>query len=229
MTPRRRARRSEGRGRLIVLEGLDGAGTTTHAGHLREWLAAAGYRVHLTQEPSRGPIGSTLRLFLSKRLALPARTRSSEHLAPAILALLFAADRLDHVATEVTPLVEEGWIVLSDRYVLSSLAYQSLGCDPGFVAAINALAPRPDLTIWLDVPARVCRRRLARTRRGSDLFEEAATLRRIDANYRRLVRGPAGRAMRVVSIDGDRPEHDVHEDLKRHVARRLRGFAKRRA
>src|SRR5574341_1198614 len=91
---------------LIALEGIDGAGTTTQAALLCDWLRGMGTRVHRTQEPSAGPIGQLLRLLL----------RGPLRVDPAAVALLFAADRLDHLAREIEPQLASGAHVVTDRY-----------------------------------------------------------------------------------------------------------------
>jgi dTMP kinase len=191
---------------------------------LRDWLAAEGHKTHLTQEPSRGPVGGLLRLFLEKRLTLDmdmSYVESDERLNPAMLALLFAADRLDHLASEVQPLRHKGWIVVSDRYVLSSLAYQSIDCRLDFVREINALALPPDLTILLDVPVSVCRRRMAASRRGLELFDEMKKQERVRENYLALAESWKRSKLRTEIVDGDRPIEAVHEEVKRIVGQDL--------
>lgn len=205
------------RGRLIVFEGLDGAGTTTQSAMLRDALARERRKVHLTQEPSRGPVGGLLRLFLEKRLTLPRSRSGVATPGAAMLALLFAADRLDHVGSEIAPLLRDGWIVVSDRYLLSSLAYQSIDCDRKFVEQVNALAPEPDLTILLDVPVSVCRRRIAASRRGLELFDDTRKQEKVRANYLALAKAARRSKHNTVVIDGDRPKGVVHEEVKRIV------------
>src|SRR4051794_39709628 len=108
-------------GRFIVIEGLDGAGTTTQTERLATRLREEGHRVLTTREPSDGPVGMLLRQALTGRLTLPG---AHAPLADETLALLFAADRTDHLASRVEPALGRGEVVLCDRYVLSSLAYQ---------------------------------------------------------------------------------------------------------
>ncbi|HEY6105773.1 MAG TPA: dTMP kinase, partial [Anaeromyxobacteraceae bacterium] len=169
------------RGRFLVLEGLDGAGTTTQAALLAAWLRGRGREVHLTAEPSRGPVGALIRQILSGRIGGGPAGRVD----PAALALLFAADRLDHVACEVEPRLAAGCDVVSDRYTLSSLAYQSAATGLGrWVEAANARAPAPDLTVFLAVrPAVALRRRFAASAER-ELFEVPEFQRRVALAYR---------------------------------------------
>src|SRR4051812_23154926 len=134
-------------GRFIVLEGLDGAGTTTQADRLGSWLRAQGRKVHVTAEPTAGPIGGLIRLALGKRLV----TQAGAALAPEALALLFAADRLDHWESDIAPKLARGVDVLSDRYLLSSIAYQSVENEMGWIESVNSRVPPPDLTLFLRV------------------------------------------------------------------------------
>lgn len=136
----------DGVGRFIAIEGIDGSGTTLQTRALAAWLRGRGHEVVETREPSGGPIGRLVRESLHVDAA---------PLDPAALALLFAADRLDHVAREIEPARRRGAVVVSDRYLLSSLAYQGLDCDLDWVRTINRAAPAPDLYLFLRVPAEV--------------------------------------------------------------------------
>ncbi len=189
-------------GRFIAIEGIDGSGTTLQTRLLADWLTARGHSVIETREPSRGAIGALARERLSVR---------SAPLEPAALALLFAADRLDHVAREVAPALACGAVVLSDRYLLSSLAYQSLDCDVAWVREINARAVQPDLTLVLEVPAEVAfarvQRRASEGGAEEERFDALALQQRIAANYRRF-RGEPGLGP-VQVIDGDQPPERV--------------------
>jgi dTMP kinase len=171
------------RGRFVVLEGLDGAGTTTQAALLAESLRRTGHRVVLTREPSEGPVGTLLRQALGGR----PRRLGGRTLSEATLALLFAADRLDHIASLVEPALASGAVVVSDRYVLSSFAYQGRVLDPAWVQSLNAKAPIPDLTLFLEVrpPVAAARRR----RRGGrkELFDDARTQTAVARAYGAVV------------------------------------------
>lgn len=168
-------------GRFIVIEGIDGAGTTTQTRRLADVLAARGIACHVTREPSDGPIGRLVRRSLGGE---------GPDLTPQARALLFAADRLHHVEAEVAPAVAAGTWVLCDRYLLSSLAYQGLDCDETWVGAINRYARRPDATVLIDVDPEVAYERIrARADAGegtTDLYEVPATLVRLAERYRRL-------------------------------------------
>lgn len=199
------------RGRFIVLEGIDGSGTTTQSRRLADALAARGVDVLLTFEPSSGPIGKLIRKALRRELeevplrridpdatlvdaSAPELARQggpgSHELSWAAMALLFAADRLDHVATVIEPALAAGKTVISDRYVLSSLAYQSVTSPEGtaslqFISAINGRALHPDLTLVFDVDPAVAEER--RNQRGGapELYEVRDVQRRLALVYTR--------------------------------------------
>lgn len=220
---RRPASRRRGGGRFLVLEGLDGAGTTTQAQRLAAALRAAGRQVHVTAEPSGGPVGALVRQILTRRLAgAVAGGGRAEAFDPHALALLFAADRLDHVAAEVLPRLRQGIDVVSDRYTLSSLAYQALTCGDGaWVEAINARAPAPDVTLFLEVSAATAvRRRFAASSRR-ELFEVPAFQRQVARSYRQALARLQALGQVVEVVDGELPVEEVTAAL----AERVRGVA----
>lgn len=208
--------RRRGRGRFLVLEGLDGAGTTTQAALLCAWLRKQGREVHLTAEPSRGPVGALVRQILAGRVT----GGKAGAVDPAALALLFAADRLDHVASEVEPRLAEGCDVVSDRYALSSLAYQAVATgDARWVEEINARAPAPDLTVFLDVrPAVALRRRFA-VSAERELFEVPAFQRKVGLAYRRSIRRLLRMEQRVEVLPGEGSIAGVAAAVARAVGR----------
>lgn len=209
-------RPARGRGRFVVIEGIDGAGTTTQARRLGERLRERGRRVHVTAEPSGGPVGALLRQVLSGRLR--GRAPSGPFDADS-LALLFAADRLDHARTEVLPALEAGIDVVSDRYTLSSLAYQSLTTgDAAWVRAINARAPAPDLTVLLRVAPAVAFSRRRDASHDREIYERAEFQRRVAASYERaaLVLRRAGE--RVEIVDGRGTPDQVSDAIDALVA-----------
>ena len=202
-------------GRFIVLEGLDGAGTTTQARLLGERLRGLGRRAHVTAEPSGGPVGSLLRQVLQRRI----NGGAGEGFDPDALALLFAADRLDHLSAEVLPRLAAGEDVVSDRYTLSSLAYQSLTTGDGrWVETINGRARVPDLTIFLRVRAGLAlgRRRGAGT--TPELYEVDAFQRKVARSYERALGALRTSGQRIEVLDGEQPVERVAEAVARLVA-----------
>jgi dTMP kinase len=162
-------------GHFIVLEGIDGSGTTTQSAILADRLSEKGLPVHTTHEPSDGPIGVLIRQILTGRVVVPGR----HGVRPpnwGTMATLFASDRLDHLQAEIIPNLTDGVTVICDRYDHSSVAYQTVSSDSGvevsnWVRELNRRARRPDLTLVLDVdPEQAARRR--GTRSGSpELYE----------------------------------------------------------
>jgi dTMP kinase len=213
------------RGRFVVLEGLDGAGTTTQARLLADALRGQGRTVHLTAEPSGGPVGALVRQVLSRRIA----GRDGAPFDPAALALLFAADRLDHAAVEIAPKLAGGVDVVSDRFTLSSLAYQGLAVgDRPWVEAVNARAPAPDLTLFLRVRPQVGLRRRHAASLDREIFEVAAFQRRVAASYERALERLRAAGQAVVVLDGERPVAEVAVAIRDEVRRLERGPARRR-
>lgn len=166
------------RGRFIVLEGADGVGTTTQRGLLATALIACGRRVHETAEPSTGAVGRLIREML--------RTRAHDDASKRELALLFAADRLDHVHNEVEPRLAEGIDVVSDRYLLSSYVYQSLDLPLAWVRELNTHAPAADLTLLVTLPLEDALGRLGSRGAALDLFENRVLQARVHVLYEQL-------------------------------------------
>jgi len=183
---------------LIVLEGLDGAGTTTQARRLVSWLEAQGRPAHLTREPSDGPIGRLLRDMLTGGHAI-----AGERIDQCTFSLLFAADRMDHVQREVAPALEQDTVVVSDRWYHSSLAYQGTGAERVWIADLNRFARRPDLTIFLRVRPEVAAERRVAAGRAQELFEDIEMQRRVAAGYEEVLAELAAAGERIVMVDGE--------------------------
>ncbi len=194
-----------------MLEGIDGAGTTTQAAALNRALNQAGERAVTTCEPSDGPIGMLLRQALTGRL-VGHKGEQPSPLDAVTLALLFAADRADHVAQMVLPSLEMGVTVICDRYVLSSMAYQGLELEQEYVQALNQHAPAPDLTLFLDVPPEVAQQRRHASRNREELFDALAVQKRVDRNYRRAI-AHRRQHERIDSIDGTSTPEQVTSQL----------------
>jgi dTMP kinase len=167
---------------FIVLEGIDGSGTTTQLDRLVAHLAARGRAAHATREPSTGPIGRLLRELLLGQHALPSGAPADGQ----AMALLFAADRRDHLRREIEPALERGADVVSDRYLMSSLAYQAVEADRGWVAGLGRGLRLPDLTILLDVPVAVAAERRRAAGRVVERYDDDAVQTRVAESYRKL-------------------------------------------
>jgi dTMP kinase len=185
---------NEGGNRFIVLEGIDGAGTTTQTERLVVHLRARGRRAAATREPSDGPVGRLLRQLLLGQHPLP----DGGKVGGAAMALLFAADRLDHLQREIEPLLAAGSDVVSDRFLLSSLAYQAEEADRDWVASLARGVRRPDLTVLVDVPIVVAAARRQQAGRPVERYDSDGYLSRVAENYRRL----AGGQQATVVVDG---------------------------
>ena len=211
-------------GMLIVFEGIDGSGTTTQVNRYAAHLRSRRRPVRTTREPSDGPIGSLLRLGLLGRLQLGASNQAQT------MALLFAADRLDHLAHDIQPHLREGHVVLCDRYDLSSIAYQTATArleddGPGeferWVRELNRYARRPDVTVVVDVTAEEAERRRRERRGAVELYEEAQLQRRLAELYaeaERLVPGD-----RIVRIDGNQDTDQVAAAIRDALAESVEG------
>jgi len=168
------------KGLFVVLEGIDGSGTSTQLQRLAVELRGRGFAIHTTAEPTTGPIGRFIRDVLEKR----------ERISSPGLALAFAADRLHHVETEILPKLDAGTIVLADRYVLSSLAYQGLDNPLPWVEDLNKHALTPSLSILLRVSPEVAAERRAKRGSPDELFDAAEKQRAIAKEYDRVFELP---------------------------------------
>jgi dTMP kinase len=184
------------KGIFIVIEGLDGSGKTTQAKLLARKLEKT-HRVLLTAEPSCGKIGAFIRedcLYEEKRLPTEAE------------ALLFAADRIEHMYSEVKPALDDGKLVICDRYVYSSLAYQGgAGLSLEWIKTINARALQPDFSIFIDVPPEQVIERLQRKKSVMETLETQQKVREVYLKY--VEKGE------LVRIDGNKPKDAVADEL----------------
>lgn len=205
-----------GRGSFVVFEGGDGAGKSTQLDLLRAWLADREVEVVLTREPGGTPLGAQIRELLLH----------GDAVAPRAEALLFAADRAQHVETVVRPALERGAIVLQDRYLDSSVAYQGAGreLDPQEVRQLSVWAThelRPDLTVLLDVEPEV-----GRERRGSSddrLEQEAQDFHaRVREHFLALAQAEAHR---YLVVDAALPPEEIASIVREAVAPLVGGVA----
>lgn len=191
------------KGKLISIEGLDGCGKSTHAKLLTQWLRSQGQEVIITDEPTNGVFGKLIKRVLRGKLKLPITAE----------ALLFAADRVQHVVNLIAPSMRARKVVVSERYVYSSLAYQSArGLSIGWVKKINRYAPKPNLTILIDVPAEVSFARIGSRR--LDEFETNMKLQeRVRRNYLHIAKQEG-----LKIVDGSRSRDEVQADIRKLVS-----------
>ena len=200
---------------FLTLEGGDAAGKTTQAIALERWLTDLGRTVVRTREPGGTALGVEIRSLLLH----------GDHVAPRAEALLYAADRAHHVATVVRPALERGDVVVQDRYLDSSVAYQGAGrvLDPEEVRGLSAWATEgllPDLTVLLDLDPAV-----ARERRGDRAAEDRLEAEEDDFHERVRVAFLALAAAspdRFVVVDAGRPAEEVAATIRAAVEPRLR-------
>jgi dTMP kinase len=184
------------KGVFIVIEGLDGSGKTTQAKTLTAKLRRTHNAIY-TAEPSKGKIG----MFIRNRVLYGEKRPPT-----AIEALLFAADRIEHVQNEVLPALAEGRVVVSDRYVYSSLAYQgSAGLNLDWIETINAHALKPDLALFIDVDPEAVQ---ARLKSRKSVMENLETQRKVREIYQKYIEKGE-----LISIDGDKPKKTVAQEL----------------
>ena len=197
------------RGLFITLEGSDGCGKSTQIAKLKAWLTLQGFDVVLTREPGGCPISERIREVI---LSLDSKGMSAQ-----CEALLYAASRIEHVREVIEPALNCGKIVICDRFLDSSIAYQAYGRELGedFIRQINSPSidrVSPDLTILLEVDRAAARERLAK---GAPLdrmeIEKEDFFQRVQAGYDRVA---AAEPRRVRRVDASRSIEEVFEDVK---------------
>jgi dTMP kinase len=195
-------------GLFITFEGGDGSGKTTQINLLATWLESQGQTVVLTREPGGTDLGVELRNIVLHRKGF---------IAPRAEALLYAADRSHHIHSLVRPALERGEVVVQDRYLDSSVAYQGAGrvLDPEEVRELSLWATQrlmPNLTVLLDVPASVAKARQAQTEREYDRLEAEAEdfHTRVRESYLSLA---AAEPERFLVVNGELPIEEIHHSI----------------
>jgi len=205
--------------KFVVVEGLDGAGTTTQSALLESGLNARGIPAVLSMEPTAGPIGVLIKQIMRGRLRSTATREETE----SQLAYLFAADRFDHLYNDVDGVrasIERGRVAISTRYFFSSYVYNGRTPEKlDLVDRLNRDFPIPAVTVFLRVPLEVSLERLAH-RDVREFYEQEAELRRVSEAYERIVEALGDRALVFESL-GDARE--VSSRIVEAVAARLGG------
>jgi dTMP kinase len=191
---------------FAVFEGGDGTGTTTQLGLLSRRFAGGEPVFHPTFEPTGGPAGKLIRSALKKEITL----------LPETLARLFAADRGEHLYGPggILERTGRGELVVSDRYVLSSLVYQGLECGDELPLALNAPFPAPELIIFFDLDPRIAGERL-RDRPSLDLYEYREFQEKVRERYHSLLPLFRSQGVTVDVIDASGPPEAVAESVWR--------------
>ena len=193
------------RGTFICIEGIDASGKTTQAHLLVKSLRQKGFEAVYTTEPSLGEVGKFIRRYVLQR---------KKRVPIVVEALLFATDRVDHVENRIKPALEKGKVVVCDRYVYSSLAYQgAAGLNQTWIEQINRLALIPNLSIFIDVPPEMVLKRLKRKKSVMETLRIQRKVRRI---YIDMVE-----KNRLVLVDGNRTIEQVAKDILNLVLQSL--------
>jgi dTMP kinase len=185
---------------FFVLEGIDGAGTTTQLKALAALFAAGPRPLFPTCEPSDGPVGRLVREALSGKFVLK----------PSTLAYLFAADREEHLRGPegLEARLGKGQRVLCDRYLYSSVAYQSIGADPSLPVLLNSSFPLPEAIYFLDIDPTIAAERIA-VRTSKDVFETVPFMERVAARYRAVIELYKDSGPRILVLDARLPPAEI--------------------
>lgn len=195
-------------GLFVAFEGLDGSGSVIQASLLAGVLKKEGYRVCLTKEPTNGLVGGMIRAHLAGQW-----NTTSE-----CLQLLFAADRADHLKHEIIPGLNNGKIVITDRYIFSSIAYGSVEIgNTKWLEKINEEFIFPDITFLIKVSPKICAMRLKKSRYDMELFREEQKLKKVWKIYEEL----AKKYHNIYVIDGEQDEMTMMTEIQDVIQKKL--------
>ena len=202
-------------GKFIVFEGIDGSGKSTQIKQISKRLKAIDYKVYSTFEPTDGPIGSLIRQMLSGKIPTDQRT----------IASLFAADRTDHLVNKVSGIrhkIDQGEIILCDRYYFSSYAYHAQYIDMEWVIhanSLNAEILRPDVTIFIDVDPDICLERIKNSRSNFEMYEKLDVMKKVRANYFKAF--DALKGLETIAIINGNSTMEIVEDAILHEVKKI--------
>lgn len=202
------------KGLFIVLEGPDRSGKSTQAALLKAWLEGFGREVTVTREPGGTRLSEQIREILLD---------PKSHIEPMTELFLYETSRIKHTLEKIIPALKAGKVIISDRYTLSTTAYQGYGrgLDLKTVETLNRIATmnlKPDLTIVMDIPDKVFSQR-ERLTQGRDRIESEPDQfrKRVNRAYKLLARRPG-----MTRIDGGRSIEAIQADIRARVAKLLR-------
>lgn len=205
-------RKNQNKGKFIVFEGIDGSGKTTQIKKISKHLNSYSYKVYQSVEPTKGVVGKLIRQILSKKTNVDQKT----------IALLFAADRTNHLFNKTNGIkskIDNGEIVLCDRYYFSSYAYHAQYMDMKWVVDINLQSSdnlRPDLTIFLDVKPDTCLKRIKNNRNKFDIYEKLDIMKKVRQNYFKAF-DMLKNIENIVVIDGNKSPEKLEIDILEQV------------
>ena len=200
------------RGGFVTFEGIDGSGKSTQIQNISKRLKAQDLKIYTTFEPTDGHIGSLIRQMLSGTISIDQRT----------IASLFAADRTDHLTNQKSGIkkrVDNGELVLCDRYYFSSYAYHAQYIDMEWIIhtnSLNAEILKPDLTIFIDVDPDVCIERIKLSRSQFEMYEKIDIMKKVRANYFKAFEKLKDQE-KVVVVDGNKNLQKVEEAILNEI------------
>ena len=193
---------------FIAFEGIDGSGKSTQVRLLKEKLEQAGQKVHVTCEPTGSPMGKIIRDIFNHKMEADHRT----------IAALFVADRLHHILNKTDGMLKmlaEGYTVITDRYYLSSYAYQSAHVDLDWVMQANSLSAKllkPDLNIYIDITPEQSIERLKKGRETIELYETLDNLKKVHDKYFEVMAILKGKE-KVFVTNGNRTPDIISQEI----------------
>jgi len=202
------------KGRFIVFEGIDGSGKSTQIKSISKQLETQGLKIYTTFEPTDGPVGSLIRQMLSGEIATDQRT----------IASLFAADRTDHLTNQkngIKQKVDQGGIVLCDRYYFSSYAYHAQYIDMEWVIHANSLNTeilKPDLTIFIDVDPEICFKRIKLSRTDFEMYEQIDVMKNVRINYFKAF-DRLKDSEKIAVVDGNTTPEKVEDSILNEISK----------
>lgn len=203
------------RGKFFVLEGIDGAGTTTQTRLLSSYLTINGLNPLATAEPSQYPAGQLIRHLLRNRVQRDALDAAMK-IGRRTLAELFYYDRWEHVKEEIEPALAQGRPVVCDRYLISSAAYQSMDILMEEIIQMHNGILAPDITFFLSVPSKVGYDRVNARGEAKEIFEHEETLSRVARAYDEAIE-KVGKWQKVVTIDGTLKPEQIFAKIRESI------------
>jgi len=192
---------------FIVLEGIDGSGTTTQLKRMMKACEDNSIRAFETREPTNSPIGEVIDLALKHKISL----------SPKTITRLFATDRCEHIYGKggIIEMLKEG-LVLCDRYLFSSLAYQGATNEAKLTRSENSGFPLPQVLFFFDLPVEIAMKRIEKRSKNKELYEKTEFLKQVQKNYSTIMGEYRQNypQMNIIHIDASLSEDAVFKKIK---------------